>query len=378
MSALRSLAQRRLTEAQLWSRLERKSFEDDEIADAVARCKCDGYLDDKLYAELYVTGARKAVGDARMIAALAAKGVDRDVASRFGPTRTARRTRALQRSARYTAAAPSGDQLSFGGALARTPRISGLIDLRDTSRTNRVRRRVMPGTPIHMGAIRILIAEDDDAIRALLDHHLSSEGFRCAHASDGISALGTARDGVDLAILDIGLPRLDGLEVARMLRREGRRVPILMLTGRSDEVDRIVGFEIGADDYVTKPFLPREIVARVRAILRRTGIAFEDCPRTLRFGRLVIDEGAREARVDGADVGLKPREFALLLELASNAGVALSRSMLLERVWGFDYDGDERTVDVHVRRLRAKIEEQHRIEAPIATVHGFGYKFARA
>jgi len=237
---------------------------------------------------------------------------------------------------------------------------------------------VTAGTPTDMGAIRILLAEDDDAIRTLLDHHLSSEGFRCAHASDGISALGTARDGVDLAILDIGLPRLDGLEVARMLRREGRRVPILMLTGRSDEVDRIVGFEIGADDYVTKPFLPREIVARVRAILRRTGVAFEDSPRTLRFGRLVIDEGAREARVDGADVGLKPREFALLFELASNAGVALSRSALLERVWGFDYDGDERTVDVHVRRLRAKIEEQHRIEAPIATVHGYGYKFARA
>jgi two-component system, OmpR family, alkaline phosphatase synthesis response regulator PhoP len=229
-----------------------------------------------------------------------------------------------------------------------------------------------------MGAIRILIAEDDDAIRTLLDHHLSGEGFRCVHASEGMSALGMARDGVDLAILDIGLPRLDGLEVARMLRREGRRVPILMLTGRSDEVDRIVGFEIGADDYVTKPFLPREIVARVRAILRRTGIAFEDSPRTLRFGRLVIDEGAREARVDGADVGLKPREFALLLELAMNAGVALSRSMLLERVWGFDYDGDERTVDVHVRRLRAKIEEQYRIEAAIATVHGYGYKFARA
>jgi len=229
-----------------------------------------------------------------------------------------------------------------------------------------------------MGAIRILLAEDETSIRELLDHHLSSEGFRCVHASEGISALGMARDGVDFAILDIGLPRLDGLEVARTLRREGRRVPILMLTGRSDEVDRIVGFEIGADDYVTKPFLPREIVARVRAILRRTGIAFEDSPRTLRFGRLVIDEGAREARVDGADVGLKPREFALLLELAMNAGVALSRSMLLERVWGFDYDGDERTVDVHVRRLRAKIEEQYRIEAPIATVHGYGYKFARA
>jgi DNA-binding response OmpR family regulator len=229
-----------------------------------------------------------------------------------------------------------------------------------------------------MGAIRILIAEDENSILELLDHHLSGEGFRCMHAREGISALGIARDGVDLAILDIGLPRLDGLEVARTLRREGHRVPILMLTARSEEVDKIVGFEIGADDYVTKPFLPREIVARVRAILRRTGAAFEGGPRTLRFGRLVIDEAAREARIDDADVGLKPREFALLLELASNAGIALSRSMLLERVWGFDYEGDERTVDVHVRRLRAKIEERHALGSAIATVHGFGYKFARA
>jgi len=229
-----------------------------------------------------------------------------------------------------------------------------------------------------MGAIRILIAEDEQPIRELLDHHLSQDGFRCVHAAEGISALGIARDGVDLAILDLGLPRLDGLEVARTLRREGRRLPILMLTARGDEVDRVVGFEIGADDYVTKPFLPREIVARVRAILRRMGVAFDDGPRVLRFGRLVVDEGAREARIDGTDVGLKPREFALLLELASNAGVALSRTMLLERVWGFDYDGDERTVDVHVRRIRAKIEDQPRTAPSIATVHGFGYKFAQA
>ena len=229
-----------------------------------------------------------------------------------------------------------------------------------------------------MGAIRILLAEDDDAIRELLDHHLCAEGFRCVHASEGISALGIARDGVDLAVLDIGLPRLDGLEVARTLRREGRRVPILILTARSDEVDRVIGFEIGADDYVTKPFLPREIVARVRAILRRTGVAFEGAPRTLRFGRLIIDEAAREVRIDGSNVGLKPREFALLLELASNPGIALSRTMLLERVWGYDFEGDERTVDVHVRRLRAKIEEQYALDAAIATVHGFGYKFAHS
>ena len=233
------------------------------------------------------------------------------------------------------------------------------------------------GTAFGMGAIRILLAEDEQSIRELLDHHLSQDGFRCVHAGDGITALGVARDGVDLAILDIGLPRLDGLEIARTLRREGRKVPILMLTARGDEVDRIVGFEIGADDYVTKPFLPREIVARVRAIFRRSGVAFDEGPRVLRFGRLVVDEAAREARVDGADVGLKPREFALLLELATNAGVALSRTMLLERVWGFDYDGDERTVDVHVRRLRSKIEEHYALEPAISTVHGFGYKFAQ-
>jgi DNA-binding response OmpR family regulator len=237
---------------------------------------------------------------------------------------------------------------------------------------------VTGGTAPGMGAMRILIAEDEHAIRELLDHHLTQDGFRCLHALEGITALGVARDGVDLAILDIGLPRLDGLEVARTLRREGRRVPILILTARTEEIDRVVGFEIGADDYVTKPFLPREIVARVRAILRRTGVAFEAGPRVLRFDRLVIDEAAREARVDGNDVGLKPREFALLLELASNPGVALSRSALLERVWGYDYEGDERTVDVHVRRLRAKIEERHAIGAAIATVHGFGYKFARS
>ena len=228
-----------------------------------------------------------------------------------------------------------------------------------------------------MGAFRILIADDEQPTRELLDHHLTRDGFRCLHAAEGLSALGIARDGVDLAVLDIGLPGLDGLEIARTLRREGRGVPILILTARSEEVDRIVGFEIGADDYVTKPFSPREIVARVRAILRRTGVAFDRSPRLLRFGNLEIDEAAREARVDGTDVGLKPREFALLLELASNPGVALSRTTLLEKVWGYDFDGDERTVDVHVRRLRVKIEEQ-RVGGPaIATVHGFGYKFAR-
>ncbi len=154
--------------------------------------------------------------------------------------------------------------------------------------------------------------------------------------------------------------------------------PLVMITARADEVDRVVGFELGADDYVVKPFSPREVVARVRAILRRSGMRHDPLPQTLRFGRLEIDEAAREVRVDGRDVGLKPREYALLLALAANPGVALSRDMLLERVWGYDFDGDERTVDVHVRRLRMKLEEQHRLDACLQTVHGFGYKFTQA
>jgi two-component system response regulator ResD len=150
-----------------------------------------------------------------------------------------------------------------------------------------------------------------------------------------------------------------------------------MVTARADEVDRVVGFELGADDYVCKPFSPRELVARVKGILRRSGTPVA-CERpTLTFGRLEIDERAREARVDGNDVRLKPREFALLLELAGNPGVALSRERLLQKVWGFDFNGDERTVDVHVHRLRSKIEKGWKLPPLVRTVHGFGYKFQR-
>ena len=226
-------------------------------------------------------------------------------------------------------------------------------------------------------AIRVLVAEDDRAIRDLLVHHLERDGFVVLEATDGPTTLRIARDGVDLVLLDVGLPGIDGFDVARTLRREGRTTPIIMVTARADEVDRVVGFELGADDYVLKPFSPREVVARVRAILRRSGMKAETGPAILRFGRLEIDEAAREVRVDGRDVGLKPREFSLLLALASHAGVALSRGTLLERVWGFDFDGDERTVDVHVRRIRMRLEEQHRFETCLQTVHGFGYKFAQ-
>ena len=228
-----------------------------------------------------------------------------------------------------------------------------------------------------MSTQTIVVAEDDVAIRDLLTHHLEREGFVVAPISDGQAALRAARLGADLLVLDIGLPGLDGFDVARALRREST-LPILMLTARADEIDRVIGFELGADDYVCKPFSPREVVGRVKAILRRSGQAFEANPQVLAFGRLEIDESAREARVDGCDVGLKPREFGLLMELAKNAGVALSRERLLQKVWGFDYDGDERTVDVHVRRIRLKIEELWKLPPLLVTVHGYGYKFVRA
>ncbi len=234
------------------------------------------------------------------------------------------------------------------------------------------------GTESDMGSIRVLVAEDDRAIRDLLVHHLERDGFVPVEAGDGLAALRACRDGVDLALLDVGLPGIDGFDIARTLRREGFETPLVMITARADEVDRVVGFELGADDYVVKPFSPREVVARVRAILRRAGMRHEPGPQLLRFGRLEIDEGAREARIDGHDVGLKPREYSLLLALVASPGIALSRDTLLERVWGYDFDGDERTVDVHIRRLRMKLEEQHRLDSCLHTVHGFGYKFAQA
>jgi DNA-binding response OmpR family regulator len=228
-----------------------------------------------------------------------------------------------------------------------------------------------------MPALRIVVAEDDAAIRELLVHHLTREGFRCTATLDGPSTLRAVRAGTDLLVLDVGLPVVDGFDVVRTLRREGRVQPILMVTARTDEVDRVIGLELGADDYVTKPFSPREVIARVRALARRGGVAPDTGPVLLRFERLEIDEAAREVRVDGSDLGFKPREFALLLHLAGNPGVAFSRTALLQAVWGFDFDGDERTVDVHVRRVRAKLEDVAALPRLVQTIHGFGYKFAR-
>ncbi|MDQ2679770.1 MAG: response regulator transcription factor [Candidatus Eremiobacteraeota bacterium] len=229
-----------------------------------------------------------------------------------------------------------------------------------------------------MAALKIVVAEDDGAIRELLAHHLKREGFEVIPVSDGAAALRFGRTLADLLILDVGLPGIDGFDVARELRREKHDLPIVILTARTDEIDRIVGFELGADDYICKPFSPREVVARVKALARRVGHGENRSPAILQFGRLEIDEAAREVRIDGVDARLKPREFGLLLALARNPGVAFSRRTLLEQVWGFDYVGDERTVDVHVRRVRLKIEEMPQLPPLLQTIHGFGYKFARS
>ncbi|MCA9868011.1 MAG: response regulator transcription factor [Anaerolineae bacterium] len=236
-------------------------------------------------------------------------------------------------------------------------------------------------------AYRVLLVEDDATLRETVAYNLSRQGYEVLTADNGYDALETARRGQpDLLLLDVMLPGIDGFEVCRLLRRE-MSLPILMLTARSDEVDRVVGLEMGADDYLTKPFSMRELMARVKALLRRVELIREDLaaervdaaaePRaeTLAFGDLEIDLSRREVRVGGTAARLKPKEFDLLLFLARNAGVALSRDLILERVWDWTFDGNSRTVDVHVRWLREKVEADPAAPTRIVTVRGIGYRF---
>ncbi len=222
---------------------------------------------------------------------------------------------------------------------------------------------------------RVLVAEDDQLNREVVLAYLQIEGYITVEARDGVSALRSARSGVDLAILDLGLPAIDGLNVIRSLRSEKNSVPIIVLSARVDEVDRVVSFEAGADDYVAKPFLPREVMCRVRSLLRRAGHAEHVTP-TKRFGDFEIDEAAREVRVAGQVLELRPQEFALVSTLAAHPGVAMSRRTLIDRAWGSDYVGDERTVDGHVRRIRQKFEDHPQSKHVITTIYGFGYKFS--
>ena len=217
----------------------------------------------------------------------------------------------------------------------------------------------------------IVVVEDDANIADLVDMYLRREGFRVLQATEGERGLEIIeREKPKLVILDVGLPGgLDGLEVCRRLRAAGA-VPVLMLTARDAEIDRILGLEMGADDYVTKPFSPRELVARVKAILRRADGPSPETPDVLVAGGVEVDTGRREVRANGAVVALATREFDLLRFLAENLGLALTRRQLLESVWGPDWYGDERTVDAHVRQLRKKLGDA----LPLATVWGVGYR----
>jgi DNA-binding response OmpR family regulator len=221
----------------------------------------------------------------------------------------------------------------------------------------------------------ILLVEDEPTLSETLRYNLEREGYTVLTAADGVHGLELARrEQPDLLILDIMLPRLDGFSVCRILRQESD-VPILMLTARQDEVDRIAGLELGADDYVAKPFSLGELLARVRAIRRRTDRQPAGSREVLDAGALRVDTGSRRAWRAGAELTLSQKEFDLLTCLIRNRGMALSRDVLLERVWGYDFLGDSRTVDVHIRWLREKVELDPGHPAYIQTVRGVGYRF---
>ncbi len=237
--------------------------------------------------------------------------------------------------------------------------------------------------------VKILVVEDEPALLDALEYNLARQGYQVLTAADGRQAIEVARrDKPDMLLLDIMLPGLDGLEVCRILRRE-MSVPIVMLTARDDEIDKVVGLEMGADDYVTKPFSMRELMARVKAQLRRVRLireeveAEEEQPtgaaqpgrNALIFGDLTIDMARGEVLREGQVLPLKPKEHELLIFLARNQGIVLSRDLILERVWGWDYGGGSRTVDVHVRWLREKIEPDPARPSRLVTVRGIGYRF---
>ena len=229
----------------------------------------------------------------------------------------------------------------------------------------------------------ILVVEDDTSLRETLAYNLTRQEYTVEAVGDGLAALETARKvHPDLVLLDLMLPGLDGFEVCRILRQE-MNIPILILTARDEEIDRVIGLEIGADDYITKPFSMRELMARVKAHLRRERLIREEVSAqpeaalqdVLRFGNLTLDLTRREVLLEEKPLALKPKEFDLLLFLAQHRRQALSRQFLLQRVWGWEFGGGTRTVDVHVHWLRQKIEADPSKPSRIITVRGSGYRF---
>ena len=221
---------------------------------------------------------------------------------------------------------------------------------------------------------RVLVVDDDLTVREVVVSYLRAAGHTVAEAGDGADALRAMRsEPADLVVLDLMMPGIDGLEVCRRLRAAGD-VPIIMLTALGAEVDRVVGLESGADDYVTKPFSPRELVLRVDALLRRVGERAKPDTRTVADGDLVVDAGRHEATLAGVPLALTSREFDLLRFLVSNPGTAYSRDELLQHVWGWSF-GDQSTVTVHVRRLREKVERDPKRPSRLVTVWGVGYRW---
>ncbi|SHL01231.1 response regulator transcription factor [Desulforamulus aeronauticus] len=225
-----------------------------------------------------------------------------------------------------------------------------------------------------MSQLRVLVVDDEDKIRQVIGIYLNNEGYLVEEAADGEEALRKFRDqSWDVIILDVMMPKLDGVTVCQEIRKVSQ-VPIIMLTAKNDEVDRILGLEFGADDYMGKPFSPRELVARIKAVLRRTGAGEKKEEHLLKFPSMRMDLISREVLVKEKELTLTPKEFELLTLLAKNVARSYSREQLLEMVWGFDYYGDVRTVDTHINRLRDKLRAAG-AENYIKTVWGVGYKF---
>jgi DNA-binding response OmpR family regulator len=228
---------------------------------------------------------------------------------------------------------------------------------------------------------KVLVVEDEISLQETLAYNLRKQGYEVDTAGEGPTALDKARSwNPDLIILDIMLPGIDGYEICRILRQE-MTTPVLMLTARDDEIDRVVGLEVGADDYLTKPFSMRELMARVKAMLRRVRLIREEMDantiqaEVITFGNMTINLTRRETLIDEKPIPLKPKEYELLVFLAQHRGQVLTREFILERVWGWDFIGDSRTVDVHVRWLREKIEADPANPTRIITVRGAGYRF---
>jgi DNA-binding response OmpR family regulator len=233
---------------------------------------------------------------------------------------------------------------------------------------------------------KLLVIEDEKVLRETLAYNLTAQGFNVETAEDGLKAMDAFEASeFDLLILDIMLPGIDGFEVCRRVRQKSN-VPIIMLTARDEEIDRVVGLEVGADDYMGKPFSMRELIARVRAMLRRTELLRQELKavapdslsdNTLIFGNLVIDPDRREVRLNTKIIELKPKEFDLFFYMAQNHGRAMPRERILEQVWGWNYIGESRTVDVHIRWLRQKIEIDPSQPKRLVTVRGSGYRFEK-